>query len=108
MPIPIVAGLCSDYPLLFWLAFGPLALVLTRSGPVPPRPPSTTAPTRARTALSLPPPDRCQIAAELRKLVPTLLDKGRLDNPMVLGLRALCIPVPPFLVVLSFAQRGFT
>ncbi|XYH92926.1 hypothetical protein ACMHYB_34345 [Sorangium sp. So ce1128] len=37
-------------------------------------------PAKAKTVLSLPPPDPCQIAAELRKLVHALLDKGRLDR----------------------------
>ena len=72
--------LCADYPLLFWLAFGLLAQVLACSGPVPPRPPSPTVPAKAKTVLSLPPPDPCQIAAELRKLGPALLEKGRLDR----------------------------
>ncbi|WP_437895643.1 hypothetical protein [Sorangium sp. So ce124] len=35
---------------------------------------------KAKTVLSLPPPDPCRIAAELRKLVPALLDKGTLDR----------------------------
>ncbi|WP_437776909.1 hypothetical protein [Sorangium sp. So ce1097] len=41
--------LCAGYPLIVWLAFGLLALVLACSGPVPPRPPSPTVPAKAKT-----------------------------------------------------------
>ncbi|WP_437899399.1 hypothetical protein [Sorangium sp. So ce124] len=41
--------LCAGYPLIVWLAFGLLALVLACSGPVPPRPPSPTVLAKVKT-----------------------------------------------------------
>jgi hypothetical protein len=65
---------------LFWLVFVLLVLALACSGSVPSPPPFPAEPAKTRTAPAPPLPDPCQAAAELRRLVPALLDKGRLDR----------------------------
>ncbi|WP_437754932.1 hypothetical protein [Sorangium sp. So ce1389] len=66
----------------FWLLFGLLVLLFACSGSAPPqleKPPVGGTAQRLPLPLS-PPQNPCQTAGELRKLVPALLAKGRLDR----------------------------
>src|SRR5690349_16858251 len=66
----------------FWLLFGLLVQLLACSGSAPSQVDTpSVAGTAQRPPSPLPPaPDPCQTAGELRKLVPALLGKGRLDR----------------------------